>query len=67
MGLSTNPDARLWEHQPRHCHSPEGRLLTWYSSAVEGGVRRQMYRYGNQSIGDNDGEQLREQWGGTGD
>jgi hypothetical protein len=31
MGLSTSPDARLWEHQPRHCLS-DGRLLTWYAS-----------------------------------
>ena len=64
-GLSANPDARLWTHQPRHCHSPEGRLLTWYASAVDGGVRRQVYRLGNRPLTDDEGEQIREQWGDT--
>jgi hypothetical protein len=65
MGLSTDPDTRLWEHQPRHCWSPEGRLLTWYSTATDGGVRRQMFRVGNRPLDDDEGEQIREEWGGT--
>jgi hypothetical protein len=65
MGLSSDPDERLWEDQPQHCHSPEGRLLTWYSSLVDGGVRRHMYRLGNRPITDDEGERIREQWGGT--
>jgi hypothetical protein len=67
MGLSTNPDARLWVHQPQHCWSPEGRLLTWYSSLDDGGVRRHMYRLGNGPISDEEGEATRAEWGGTAD
>ena len=63
--LSVESDARSWVPQPRHCMSPEGRLLTWYSSTVDGVVERQMFRFRTQPIADDDGEALRVEWGGT--
>jgi hypothetical protein len=67
MNISTNPDARLWEHQPRRCFSPAGGMLTWYSSSFEGRLRRHMYRLGNTELTDHEGERMRVEWGGTPD
>ena len=67
MSLAVNPDAQLWHHQPRHCNSPQGRLLTWYSSTSDMGVLRHMYRLGNHPLTEGEGEALRAEWGGTPD
>ena len=68
MGVWTDPNGRLWTDQPRHCWSPQGRLLTWCSSiGTDGVVRRHMYRLGRKPISDDEGEELRERWGGTPD
>ena len=65
MSLAINPETRLWQHQPRHCNSPDGRLLTWYSSTSDMGVYRHMYRLGDQTLTEGDGEAMRAAWGGT--
>ena len=67
MGLRTDHDTRLWTHQPRQCLSPEGRLLTWYTSESDIGVRRQMFRLGNRALNDDLGEATRIAWGGPPD
>ncbi len=67
MSVWTDPDGRLWTDQPRHCWSPQGRLLTWCLSSGDDTVRRHMYRLGHKSIGNDEGEELRERWGGPPD
>jgi hypothetical protein len=67
MGLWTDPDGRQWVDQPRHCWSPEGRLLSWCSTSRGDALRRHMYRLGRKTIGNDEGEELRERWGGTPD
>lgn len=65
IAVLDDPAAHQWEHQPRHCMSPKGRLLTWYASCSDLGVHRQMYRLRNERITDIDGEAMRIEWGGT--
>jgi len=65
--LTVDSHAPHWEPLLRHCMSPEGHLLTWYSSTVDGAVERQMFRFRTQPIADGDGEALRVKWSGTAD
>ena len=65
MSLTVNPHGRLWQDQPRHCDSPDGRLLAWYSSISDIGVLRHMCRLGNQPLTEGEGAMLRVEWGGT--
>jgi hypothetical protein len=59
------PDARLWDPQPEHAKSPEGRLLTWYSTLDDGSVSPFMYPLRRRSLTDAEGEALRIERGGT--
>jgi hypothetical protein len=67
MSQWIDPDGRLWTDQPRHAWSPDGRLLTWCLTIGDDGARRHMYRLGRRSIPDDEGEKLRELWGGRPD
>jgi hypothetical protein len=67
MGLTTNSDPLFREPEPRHCISPAGHLLTWYTSSDAGVLSRYMYRFRSQPIDDAEGEALRGEWGGARD
>ena len=67
MSLMTIPDERLCVHQPRHCISPEGSLLTWLRSPSTAGWNAGCIRLRNDRIPDAFGEALRVEWGGTPD
>ena len=67
MGTWTDLEGHLWVDEPRHCWSPQGRLLTWCASVGDDTARRHMYRLGHKPIGEDEGEELRKRWGGPPD
>jgi len=60
MSLVADTHEQLWhEHQFRACNSPGARLLAWYASASDVGVRRNTHQLGTQPLHEGDGEAMR--------